>query len=71
MKSFIGPRWVVTKGQRWRVDEGNPREKLYPALYPVTFVSQQTGEERHGMLRRPRGRTTQAELDDAFRRSAA
>ncbi len=39
------------------------------STHKVTFTSQQTGVVRHGMLWKRLSRTTEADLEDAFKRS--
>ncbi len=49
--------------------EEDPHAPAAPKLHKVTFTSQQTGVVRRCILWKPLSRTTEAGLEDAFRRS--
>ncbi len=75
----IGIRTILVEGQRWAVqvvvevgiavEPDDPFAPEASKLYPITFTSHQTGVVRRGMLRTPRSRATEADLEDAFKRS--
>ncbi len=76
---------ILAEGERWVVQEvaelaeraeigiaEEPEDPYAPAaskLHPITFTSHQTGEVRHGMLRKPMSRATYIELENAFKRA--
>ncbi len=79
---IIGARTISADGQRWIVQEvaeigiafaeepeEDPHAPAASKLHKVTFTNQQTGVVRRGMLWRPLSRTTEADLEDAFKRS--
>ncbi len=77
---IIGARTISAEGQRWIVQEvaeigiaeepeEDPHGPAASTLHKVTFTSQQTGVVRRGMLWKPLSRNTEANLEDAFKRS--
>ena len=75
---IIGARTISAEGQRWIVQEvaeigiaEEPEDPYAPAasVRKVTFTSHQTGVVRRGMLWKPLSRNTEADLEDAFKRS--
>ena len=73
---------ILAEGERWVVQEvaeraeigiaeepGDPYAPAASKLHPITFTSHQTGEVRHGMLRKPMSRATYIEFENAFKRA--
>ncbi len=76
---FIGARAILAESEMWVMQAvvaggiaEEPADPFAPAaekLYPVTFTSHQTGDVRHGMLRKALRGTTETDLQEAFKRA--